>query len=88
MARIRDGTDYFTSLLDGFTDLGPGILGANSKQPQGASLTAENDRIAVRINNAATQKDVDRADIDATNSSTVTMADGLGSRSARCTARP
>ncbi len=75
-----DGTDYFTSLLDGFTDLGPGILGANSKQPQGASPTAENDRIAVRINNAATQKDVDRADIDATNSSTVTMADGLGSR--------
>ncbi|WP_107428964.1 glycoside hydrolase domain-containing protein [Streptomyces sp. Amel2xC10] len=75
-----DGTDYFNSLLNGFTDLGSGILGANSKQPQGASLTAENDRIAVGINNAATQKEVDRADVDATNSSTVTMADGLGSR--------
>ncbi|WP_435799407.1 glycoside hydrolase domain-containing protein [Streptomyces antibioticus] len=75
-----DGTDYFTGLLNGFTDLGSGILGANSKQPQGTSPTAENDRIAVRINNAATQKEVDRADVDATNSSTVTMADGLGSR--------
>ena len=32
------------------------------------------------INNAATQKEVDRAEVDATHSPTVTMADGLGSR--------
>lgn len=46
----------------------------------GSSLTAENDTIAVGINNAATQAQVDRAEIDANNSPTVTMADGLGSR--------
>ncbi|MEU7337017.1 glycoside hydrolase domain-containing protein [Streptomyces sp. NPDC007074] len=75
-----DGTDYFYGLLNGVGDLGSGIIGANSKVAQGTPLTAENDRIAVRINNAATQKEVDRAEVDATNSSTVTMADGLGSR--------
>ncbi|MGW5056105.1 glycoside hydrolase domain-containing protein [Streptomyces sp. NPDC004096] len=75
-----DGTDYFYGLLNGIGDLGSGILGANTKVPFGTPLTAENDRIAVRINNAATQKEVDRAEVDATNSSTVTMADGLGSR--------
>ncbi|WP_393087164.1 glycoside hydrolase domain-containing protein [Streptomyces sp. LN704] len=75
-----DGTDYFYDLLNGIGDLGSGILGANSKVSQGTRLTAENDRIAVRINNAATQKEVDRAEVDATNSSTVTMADSLGSR--------
>ncbi|MFF4896153.1 glycoside hydrolase domain-containing protein [Streptomyces sp. NPDC001068] len=75
-----DGTDYFYGLLNGVGDLGTGILAANTKVPAGTALTAENDRIAVRINNAATQKQVDRAEVDATNSSTVTMADGLGSR--------
>lgn len=75
-----DGTDYFYNLLNGVDDLDSGILGANTKVPNGTALTAENDRIAVRINNAATQKEVDRAEVDATNSSTVTMADGLGSR--------
>ncbi|MFD8418085.1 glycoside hydrolase domain-containing protein [Streptomyces sp. NPDC059466] len=75
-----DGTDYFYDLLNGVGDLGSGILGANTKVSQGTGPTAENDRIAVRINNAATQKEVDRAEVDATNSSTVTMADGLGSR--------
>lgn len=75
-----DGTDYFYNLLNGVDDLDSGILGANTKVPNGTTLTAENDRIAVRINNAATQKEVDRAEVDATNSSTVTMADGLGSR--------
>ncbi|MET9121180.1 glycoside hydrolase domain-containing protein [Streptomyces sp. NPDC004528] len=75
-----DGTDYFYGLLNGIGDLGSGIIGANAKVSQGTPLTAENDRIAVRINNAATQKEVDRAEVDATNSSTVTMADGLGSR--------
>ncbi|MDX3850243.1 glycoside hydrolase domain-containing protein [Streptomyces sp. AK02-01A] len=75
-----DGTDYFNDLLNGFDDLGSGILGANTKVPHGAALTAENDQIAVRINNAATQKEVDRAEVDAANSATVTMADGLGSR--------
>ncbi|WP_327114422.1 glycoside hydrolase family 92 protein [Streptomyces sp. NBC_01341] len=78
-----DGTDYFFGLLNGFDDLGSGILGANTKVPHGAAITAENDRIATGINNAATQKEVDRAEIDATNSSTVTMADGLGSRLGR-----
>lgn len=75
-----DGTDYFYGLLNGFKDLDSDILAANTKVPVGTPLTAENDRIAVRINNAATQKEVDRAEVDATNSSTVTMADGLGSR--------
>ncbi|MFD7897174.1 glycoside hydrolase domain-containing protein [Streptomyces sp. NPDC059743] len=75
-----DGTDYFYDLLNGIEDLGSDILGANAKVPNGTALTAENDRIAVRINNAATQKEVDRAEVDATNSATVTMADGLGSR--------
>lgn len=75
-----DGTDYFYGLLNGFEHLDSGILAANTKVPYGTSPTAENDRIAVRINNAATQKEVDRAEVDATNSSTVTMADGLGSR--------
>ncbi|MGW1728574.1 glycoside hydrolase domain-containing protein [Streptomyces sp. NPDC002306] len=75
-----DGTDYFYGLLNGIDDLDSGILGANTKVPAGTPPTAENDRIAVRINNAATQKEVDRAEVDATNSSTVTMADGLGSR--------
>ncbi|MFJ3670305.1 glycoside hydrolase domain-containing protein [Streptomyces sp. NPDC090106] len=75
-----DGTAYFQGLLNGIDDLDSGILGANAKLNGGSSVTAENDRIAVGINNAATQKDVDRAEVDATNSSTVTMADGLGSR--------
>ncbi|MEW2165690.1 glycoside hydrolase domain-containing protein [Streptomyces sp. NPDC007084] len=78
-----DGTDYFKGLLDGFSDLGSGVLGANTKVTPGARPTAENDRIAVRVNNAATQQEVDRAEVDATNSSTVTMADGLGSRLGR-----
>ncbi|NJP44583.1 glycoside hydrolase domain-containing protein [Actinacidiphila epipremni] len=75
-----DGSDYFDDLLAGIDDLHPDILGANSKVPNGTPLTAQNDRIAVRINNAATQAQVDRAEVDATNSPTVTMADGLGSR--------
>lgn len=48
--------------------------------PGGTPLTAENDRIAVAVNNAATQKEVDRAEADATSSATATTADGLGSR--------
>ncbi|WP_410170065.1 glycoside hydrolase domain-containing protein [Actinacidiphila bryophytorum] len=75
-----DGTGYFNDLLSGIDDLGTGILGPNSKVPYGTAPTAENDRIAVGINNAATQKEVDRAEVDATHSATVTMADGLGSR--------
>ncbi|MFJ2651835.1 glycoside hydrolase domain-containing protein [Streptomyces sp. NPDC087420] len=75
-----DGTDYFNALLNGFDDLPSDILGANTEVPHGTALTAENDEIAVRINNAATQKEVDRAEVDATNSATVTLADGLGSR--------
>ncbi|MDQ0785052.1 glycoside hydrolase domain-containing protein [Streptomyces sp. B3I8] len=78
--RTGDGTDYFDNLLGGFDDLPSGTLGANEKSPAGAPLTAENDEIAVRVNNAATQKEVDRAEVDATHSATVTMADGLGSR--------
>ncbi|MBU6531512.1 glycoside hydrolase domain-containing protein [Streptomyces mayonensis] len=75
-----DDSDYFTHLLSGFDDLGPGTLGANSELPAGSELGAENDRITVAVNNAATQKQVDRAEVDASNSATVTMADGLGSR--------
>ncbi|MFF3889743.1 glycoside hydrolase domain-containing protein [Streptomyces sp. NPDC001914] len=75
-----DGNDYFESLLKGVDDLNTGILGTNTKVAKGTSPTAENDRTAVAINNAATQKDVDRAEVDATNSATVTMADGLGAR--------
>ncbi|WP_446041624.1 glycoside hydrolase domain-containing protein [Streptomyces sp. SID1121] len=75
-----DGTDYFDALLNGFDNLPSGILGAATEVPHGTALTAENDEIAVRVNNAATQKEVDRAEVDATNSPTVTMADGLGSR--------
>ncbi|NMO34807.1 carbohydrate-binding protein [Streptomyces sp. GMY01] len=78
-----DGTDYFDGLLSGFGDLRSDILGANRKLPAGTPLTAENDRIAVGVNNAATQKEVDRAEVDATHSATVTMADGLGSRLGR-----
>ncbi|MFD7813917.1 glycoside hydrolase domain-containing protein [Streptomyces sp. NPDC059785] len=75
-----DGSDYFTNLLSGFDGLGSGVLGADSEPATGTSPTAENDKITVSINNAATQKEVDRAEVDATNSATVTMADGLGSR--------
>ncbi len=75
-----DGSDYFTGLLSGFEDLGPATLGANEKLTEGTSPTAENDTITVGINNAATREQVDRAEVDASNSATVTMADGLGSR--------
>ncbi|WP_436232653.1 glycoside hydrolase domain-containing protein [Actinacidiphila alni] len=75
-----DGTDYFNDLLSGFDHLGSDILAPNSKVANGTALTAENDLIDVSINNAATQKEVDRAEVDATHSATVTMADGLGSR--------
>ncbi|WP_162683988.1 glycoside hydrolase domain-containing protein [Streptomyces populi] len=78
-----DGSDYFDSLLSGVGNLRADVLGTNTKVPYGTSPTAENDRTAVRINNAATQKEVDRAEVDATNSATVTMADGLGSRLGR-----
>ncbi|WP_030377197.1 MULTISPECIES: glycoside hydrolase domain-containing protein [unclassified Streptomyces] len=78
--KTDDGTDYFDHLLSGFDDLPSSVLGANEKSPAGTPLTAENDEIAVRINNAATQKEVDRAEVDASHSATVTMADGLGSR--------
>ncbi|WP_308011894.1 glycoside hydrolase domain-containing protein [Actinacidiphila acidipaludis] len=78
--KTADGSDYFDNLLSGIDELHTDILGANSKVPNGTALTAQNDRIAVGINNAATQKEVDRAEVDATNSATVTMADGLGSR--------
>ena len=75
-----DGSDYFTRLLGGFDDLGSGTLGANEKWTGGTSLTAENDTITVAVNNAATREQVDRAEVDASHSATVTMADGLGSR--------
>ncbi|MET8665647.1 glycoside hydrolase domain-containing protein [Streptomyces tendae] len=75
-----DGSDYFNRLLGGFDDLGSGTLGANEKWAGGTSLTAENDRVTVGINHAATREQVDRAEVDASNSATVTMADGLGSR--------
>ncbi|MHC3469468.1 glycoside hydrolase domain-containing protein [Streptomyces sp. 7R007] len=75
-----DGSDYFNDLLSGIDDLGHDVLGANTKLTEGSPLTAQNDEIAVRINNAATQQQVDRAEVDAGNSATVTMADGLGSR--------
>lgn len=78
-----DGTDYFDDLLSGIDDLGSGTLGANTAVPHGTALTAENDETAIAINNAATQPEVDRAEVDATNSATVTMADGLGSRLGR-----
>ncbi len=75
-----DGSDYFTRLLGGFDDLDSGTLGANEKWTGGTSLTAENDTITVAVNNAATREQVDRAEVDASHSATVTMADGLGSR--------
>ncbi|MEU6139080.1 glycoside hydrolase domain-containing protein [Streptomyces sp. NPDC047081] len=73
-------TDYFHNLLSGIDDLGSTTLASNTKVPTDTQLTAENDELAVGINNAATQKEVDRAEVDATNSSTITMADSLGSR--------
>ncbi|MFD7877855.1 glycoside hydrolase domain-containing protein, partial [Streptomyces sp. NPDC059766] len=75
-----DGNDYFYDLLDGVGDLGSDVFAPNTKVAHGTPLTAENDKIAVRINNAATQKQVDRAVVDANNSGTVTIADGLGAR--------
>ncbi|MET7320922.1 glycoside hydrolase domain-containing protein [Streptomyces sp. NPDC005549] len=75
-----DGSDYFDQLLSGFDDLGSGTLGADEKLGEGTSPTAENDTITVAVNNAATRQQVDRAEVDASNSATVTMADGLGSR--------
>ncbi|MFD5633119.1 glycoside hydrolase domain-containing protein [Streptomyces sp. NPDC127077] len=78
-----DGSDYFDTLLNGFDDLHTDVLGTNTKVPNGTSPTAANDRAALAINNAATQKEVDRAEVDATHSATVTMADGLGSRLGR-----
>ncbi|MFD5514781.1 glycoside hydrolase domain-containing protein [Streptomyces sp. NPDC127066] len=78
-----DGSDYFDGLLSGADDLRTDVLGANTKVPNGTSPTAENDRAAVAINNSATQKEVDRAEVDATHSATVTLADGLGSRLGR-----
>ncbi|MFE2531039.1 glycoside hydrolase domain-containing protein [Streptomyces sp. NPDC059371] len=81
--KTGDGSDYFDNLLNGVDDLHTDILGTNTKVPNGTSPTAENDRTALAINNAATQKEVDRAEVDATHSATVTMADGLGSRLGR-----
>ncbi|WP_217166191.1 glycoside hydrolase domain-containing protein [Streptomyces sp. AC512_CC834] len=78
--KTDDGTDYFNKLLSGFDDLPSSTLGANTELPAGSPLSAENDKITVSVNNAASQKQVDRAEVDATNSATVTMADGLGSR--------
>ncbi|WP_343235792.1 fibronectin type III domain-containing protein, partial [Streptomyces sp. SID10815] len=78
-----DGTDYFNGLLSGFDDLHSDILGARANVPHGTPPTAENDEIALRVNNAATQKEVDRAETDATHSATVSLADGLGSRLGR-----
>ncbi|MFK0118981.1 glycoside hydrolase domain-containing protein [Streptomyces sp. NPDC090994] len=75
--KTADGSDWFNNLLSGIDDLGTGILGAGTATD---TLTAENDAITVRINNAATQAQVDRAEVDAASSGTVTMADGLGSR--------
>ncbi|WP_104631981.1 glycoside hydrolase domain-containing protein [Streptomyces sp. MH60] len=75
-----DGSDYFNQLLSGFDDLGPGTLGSDEKLGEGTSPTAENDTVTVAVNNAATRQQVDRAEVDASNSATVTMADGLGSR--------
>ncbi|MGW1536527.1 glycoside hydrolase domain-containing protein [Streptomyces aureus] len=77
------GNGYFESMLDGFRNLGPTVLGTNAKVAAGTAPGAENDRTAVRINNAATQPQVDRAEVDATHSATVTLADGLGSRLGR-----
>jgi hypothetical protein len=78
-----DGRFYFEDLLDGINDLHADILAPNTKVPAGTPPTAQNDKIAMGINNTAPQAQVDRAEIDATNSSTVTMADGLGSRLGR-----
>lgn len=74
-----DGSAYFTSQLRGMDDLDTTIAGTNEVQPLG-EVTAQNDEIAVSINNAATQAQVDRAENDATHDSSQTMYDGLGSR--------
>ncbi|MFT4211460.1 MAG: glycoside hydrolase family 92 protein [Microbacterium sp.] len=75
-----DGSSYFVDLLSGFSDLGTDILAPNEEVADGSTITAENDRIAVEINNSASQEQVDKAEVDADNSPTETLSDGLGSQ--------
>ncbi len=75
-----DGQSYFVKMLSGFDELGDGILAANDELVSGATVTAENDEIAVGINNSASQEQVDRAEVDADGSPTETLSDGLGSQ--------
>ncbi|GAB3401347.1 hypothetical protein GCM10027515_09910 [Schumannella luteola] len=75
-----NGKDYLVNLLSGVSTLGTDVLGTNKALPNSAAVTAANDQTAIRINNSASTAQVKKAEIDADNSPTVTMADGFGSR--------
>ncbi|GAA3808294.1 hypothetical protein CSO01_18180 [Cellulomonas soli] len=74
------GESMFVYLLRGERSLGTDVLAENASVGATEAVSAENDTIAVGINHAASAAQVDRAEIDADNSPTLTMADGLGSQ--------
>lgn len=81
------GQDFFTWVLRSFDDARqePAIMGPNEPYPLGTEpdeLTGANDRAVVDINNSAEGRDdpqVAKALLDAHDSPSATMADGLGS---------
>lgn len=75
-----DGSNPFVWMLREQEQLPASTLAANETLPDTAPVTAENDAIEIAINSAASAAQVDKAEIDADNSATVTNYDGLGSQ--------
>ncbi len=74
------GENMFVYLLRGERSLSTDMLAENTTVGSTSSVRAENDTIAIGINHAASAAQVERADVDADNSPTLTLADGLGSQ--------
>ncbi|MCS4277452.1 putative alpha-1,2-mannosidase [Mycetocola sp. BIGb0189] len=71
--------NYAADMLSGFSKLGPEILGTEAKVTDREKVIAFNDKKEIEINNAASQAQVDRAQVDADNSPVKTGTDALGS---------
>jgi hypothetical protein len=72
-----DGKQSVIDMLSGFDKLPKSVKGANKKVK--GDPTAHNDKQVVKINNAASTADVDRAQLDADNGAQDRVVDGLGS---------